>query len=145
MADIEQRQAVIAEALTWQKTKHHNGACIKGVGVDCGKFPWAVYHAVGLMPAIPDELRYRHDFHLHRDEEWYKKLCDAHGIQMPEGALPSPGDFVLYKIGRIFSHGAIVIKWPRVIHAQVGVGVTQAEGDQGHLSGKTRIFYTLWK
>ncbi len=143
MTADEQRQAVIDEALSWQRTPHHNGARIKGQGVDCGQFPIAVYHAVGLMPAIPD-LRYKHDFHLHRDREWYKEIADAHGKQLPADQLPGPADFCLYKIGRVFSHGAIVIKWPRIIHAAVNIGVVLDEGDQGRLAKKEVIFYTLW-
>lgn len=148
MTPDEERQAVIAEALTWQRTPHHNGACIKGVGVDCGKFPWSVYHAVlsDRFPPVDERLRYRHDLHMHRDEEWYKNIADENGTHLPDGVLPSPGDFALYKIGRIFSHGAIVIKWPRIIHANYGIGVMQDQGDQGHLARASKvIFYTLWK
>lgn len=144
MTEQEQRQAVITEALTWQRTPHRNGARIKGVGVDCGQFPIAVYSSLGLMPPI-ETARYRHDFHLHRDTEWYKSICDANGTPLAEGILPDPGDFALYKVGRVFAHGAIVIKWPRMIHAMVNVGVVQDEGDQGFLGDKKRIFYTLWK
>ncbi len=136
----EQRSAVIVEALSWQRTPHHNGACIKDVGVDCGQMPWAVYHTCGLLPAISKELRYSPQFHLHRNEEWYKKLADKHGISIEK---PLPGDFALYKIGRIFSHGAIVISWPRIVHARFGVGVIQGEGDQGELHGREVLFYTI--
>lgn len=136
----EQRAAVIKEALSWERTPHHNGACVKGAGVDCGQLPWAVYHACGYMPAIPKELRYSAQFHLHRDEEWYKKFADQFGKSVEK---PLPGDFALFKIGRIYSHGAIVIKWPRIVHARWGIGVTQDEGDQGELQGRDVLFYTM--
>jgi cell wall-associated NlpC family hydrolase len=135
------RQAVIDEALSWQGTPHHNGAAIKGAGVDCGKFPWSVFHACGYMPPIPKELRYSHQFHLSRDKEWYRDLADQNGKRI-EGP-PLPGDFALYKIGRIFSHGAIVIKWPRIIHARLRVGVTQDDGTQGELADRDVLFYTM--
>ena len=51
----------------------------------------------------------------------------------------------LYKIGRIYSHGAIVIEWPRIIHAWVGIGVTQDLGDQGHLGNKKVLFYSPFR
>ena len=141
MIEQEQRDAVLAEAATWIGTKHHNGARLKGVGVDCGQFPLAVYEAAGLLPHIvPD--RYPPDFHLHRDREWYKEIADANGKRI-EGE-PKPADFVLYKIGRIYSHGAIVVKWPQIIHAYIGVGVIYDLGDQGHLKDRDAIFYTLW-
>lgn len=141
MTEAEQRNAVIAEALTWERTPHHNGAAIKGAGVDCGRYPWSVYHAVGLMPPIDQNLRYSPQFHLHRDKEWYRELADQHGMRIK--GPPNPGDFALYKIGRIFSHGAIVIEWPRIIHARFGIGVIRDLGDQGELFGKDVIFYTL--
>lgn len=141
MTHEEQREAVIKEALTWEKTPHHNGARIKGAGVDCGQFPIAVYSAVGLMPDIQG-LRYSAQFHLHRDEEWYLKIADANGTRVEK---PQRGDFALYKIGRIYSHGAIVMNWPRIIHAWVHVGVTQDIGDQGHLARKDVLFFSPFK
>ena len=36
-----------------------------------------------------------------------------------EGA-PRPGDFVLWRFGHTFSHGAIVVAWPTIVHAYVG-------------------------
>ena len=135
-----QRQAVIAEARTWLRTPHHNGACIKGHGVDCGWLPLAVYHECGLMPKV-DPGRYSPQFMLHRDEEWYLQIADRHGKRI--AGPPLPGDFALYKIGRIFSHGAIVIEWPRIIHAYLGIGVCEDLGDQGHLKDREVIFFTF--
>lgn len=143
MTEEEQRQSVIDEALTWQGTPHHNGACIKGAGVDCGQFPIACYSTAGLMPSISTG-RYPPDFMLHRNEEWYKRIADEYGKRLEEGQTPKKGDFVLYKIGRIYSHGAIVIEWPRIIHSWIGQGVVQALGDQGYLADREHIFYTLW-
>lgn len=137
----EQRAAVIAEAMTWERTPHHNGACIKHEGVDCGQYPWAVYNAVKLLPPVDKNLRYSPQFHLHKDVEWYKALADKYGKAI--AGPPLPGDFALYKIGRIYSHGAIVIKWPRIIHAAFGIGVTQDDGTQGMVGGKPVLFYTV--
>ena len=142
MTEQEQRAAVIAEALTWQGTPHHNGACIKGAGVDCGQLPWTIYHKIGVAPAIDKELRYSPQFHLSRGEEWYKAIVEKHGYAVEK---PQTGDLALYKIGRIYSHGAIVIEWPRIIHAWVGTGVIQDLGDQGHLKDKHVLFYSPWK
>lgn len=142
MTEQEQREAVIKEALTWQGTRHHNGACIKGAGVDCGMLPWAVYNAVGVAPAIDKDLRYPPQFMLHRDEEWYKGIVEKYGYRVEK---PQMGDLALYKIGRIYSHGAIVIEWPRIIHSWVRIGVTQDVGDQGHLANKSVLFYSPWK
>ena len=143
MTEDQQRQSVIDEALTWQNTPHHNGAHIKGAGVDCGWLPIMVYSAVGLMPKV-EPGRYPPDFMMHRGEEWYKSIADKYGRRLPAGQLPKKGDFALYKFGRIYSHGAIVMDWPRIIHSYVGQGVVQALGNQGQLEGRDVIFYTLW-
>ncbi|HEY3919460.1 MAG TPA: hypothetical protein VGL83_16850 [Stellaceae bacterium] len=37
-------------------------------------------------------------------------------------AKPKPADIALWKFGRCFSHGAIVLDWPLVIHAYAGKG-----------------------
>ncbi len=149
MTQQEQRHAVVTEALSWQRTPHHNGVRLKGVGVDCGQFPLAVYEAVGLISPTKPE-RYSPQFHLHRDKEWYLNLCMQLGKELPKSTIPQMGDFVLYKVGRVFSHGAIVIEWPRIIHSYVNVGVSLDLGDQGWMAknkdGTTREtkYFTLW-
>lgn len=135
ITEEEQREAVIQEAMTWLRTPHHNGARMKGHGVDCGQFPIAVYSACGLIPPITTDP-YPPDFHMHKDREWYLEIVNTWGRELPEGAPLKKADFVLYKIGRIFSHGAIVIDWPHIIHAYVMQGVTLADGLQGHLGSK---------
>ena len=142
--ESEQRQAVVDEARTWLRTPHHNGARIKGVGVDCGQLPIAVFSSLGLIPDIKPE-RYPSDFHLHKDREWYLEIAVMYGHEF-EGP-PQKGDFVLYKIGRIYSHGAIVVEWPRIIHAVVNLGVTEDDGEQGMFASKHvkgRKFFTAW-
>ncbi len=38
MTEAEQRAAIVKEALTWLGTPFVYGACVKQVGVDCGRF-----------------------------------------------------------------------------------------------------------
>lgn len=119
-AEIDrQRAAAVAEALSWERTPFHDCAGIKGVGTDCAWFPFRVYHAVGLMPAI-EIPNYSPQFLLHSDKELYLDIVEAHGIGIQGD--PLPGDFVIWKFGRCFSHGAIVIQWPRIIHAHKPAG-----------------------
>jgi cell wall-associated NlpC family hydrolase len=149
MSEDKQRQAVIDEAKSWLKTPHHNGARLKGIGVDCGQLPLVVYEAVGLIPHVETE-RYSHQFHLNRSKEWYLDYCQSLGTELVDGKLPGKGDFALYKVGRVFSHGAIVIEWPLIIHSYVGVGVTIDHGNQGWMaankdgSPRSIKFFTLW-
>ena len=148
-AEQAQREAVIAEAKTWLKTPHHNGARLKGIGVDCGQFPLGVLENAGIIPHVETE-RYSHMFHLSQGREWYLEYCQSLGTELPKGQLPQKGDFALYKVGRVFSHGAIVLAWPIIIHSYVGVGVTIDHGDQGWMAknkdGSPRLvkFFTLW-
>jgi cell wall-associated NlpC family hydrolase len=149
VTELEQRAAVIDEAMTWLGTPHHNGAAVKGSGVDCGRFPLEVYAACGLIP-VTDPGRYSPQFHLNRNEEWYLNLCIKLGKELPDGVLPQKGDFALYKVGRVFSHGAIVLGWPRIVHSYVGTGVIPDYGDRGWMAenkdGTKRPvkFFTLW-
>ena len=141
MSETEQRRAVAAEALTWLNTPYHHAARIKGVGVDCAMLPAAVYRATGLIPAF-EIAHYPPDWHLHRDTERYLEIVTRHATEVP--APTGPGDFVLYRFGRAFAHGAIVLDWPTVIHAVMRVGVVLDRGDAGRLNGRTCRFFTLW-
>ena len=135
------RQAVVAEALSWQGTPYHHAARIKGAGVDCAMLPAEVYRAVGLIPEFAVE-DYPPDWHLHRDAERYLDIVARHATEVP--APTGPGDFVLYRWGRCFAHGGIVTGWPRIVHAVIHVGVVLDRGDAGRLADRPRRFFTLW-
>jgi cell wall-associated NlpC family hydrolase len=134
------RAAVVAEALSWLNTPYHPHGRLKGVGVDCAMLPAEVYHAAGLIKHV-DPAHYPVDWHLHRSEERYLSVVLEHAH---ETTCVKPGDLVLYKWGRCFAHGAIVIQWPTIIHAFIGQGVVEAHGTMGRLEGRERRFYTLW-
>jgi cell wall-associated NlpC family hydrolase len=137
----DQRAAAVAEAVSWQGTPYHHAACIKGAGVDCAMLPAAVYRAVGLIPEFGVE-RYPADWHLHRDVERYLDVVTRYAAEVP--APTGPGDFVLFRWGRCFAHGAIIVAWPEIIHAVIHVGVIRDRADRGKLAGRPRRFFTLW-
>lgn len=110
----EQRQAVVCEAQTWVATPYHHCADVKGHGVDCAMFLSRVYSAAGVVPFI-DPRPYPVDWHLHRNEERYLQTIAPYAREI--FTPPEPGDFLLFRYGRTFSHSAIVIKTPGVIHA----------------------------
>jgi cell wall-associated NlpC family hydrolase len=127
-------------------------ARVKGAGVDCLTLLAEVYAEAGLVERVPIP-HYPHDWHLHQSEERY-----LNGIlyYMHEVETPLPGDVVLWKFGRCFSHGAIVVNWPDVIHAYVGSAVTLENAEratwlanigEGTERGKVRPkkFFSLWK
>lgn len=137
------RYRIVQEALTWDRTPYHHQGRIKMVGVDCAMLPAEVYKSTGHIPHIetPD---YPMDWHMHKEEERYKGWVERFATALPEGELPLPGDLVLYKFARCFSHGAIVLEWPRVIHAvrRAGKVVIDDFGDQGEWD-RARLYYTF--
>lgn len=120
----ESRLRVVAEAMTWLGTPYHHRAMVKNVGVDCSMFLAGVYHAVGVMPAI-HIAPYPHDWHMHKNRELYIEELSKHAVEI-EGE-PLPGDIVLWQFGRTFSHGAIVVKWPIIIHSYINSGVVRED------------------
>ena len=141
--EAAQRQSVIHEALTWLSTPFHHEAMVKGAWVDCGMLLVAVYRAAGLIPAITVE-HYAYQWHLHKSEEKYLEYLSQFGREIPEGEQ-GPGDVVIWKMGRCFSHAAIITSWPLIIHAAVGLGVV-TDHAQGNLrfQGRERKFFSPW-
>lgn len=139
---IEQRQRVLAEAMTWLDTPYHHQADVKGAGCDCIFLLIRTYHACGLIPDV-DPRPYPMDYMMHRDDERYLQgiLQYAHEVETPK-----PGDVVLFKFGRVRSHGAIVLDWPNVIHAFRPAGKVAMTNIEQHSELKKRIagFYSLW-
>lgn len=149
MTELEeqQRQAVVAEARNWLGTSYHHMGRIKGAGVDCAMLPAEVYAACGLIPAQRIDY-YPMDWNLHRGSERYLEHVLAHAQEVEEAR---PGDLVLWRYGRCLAHGAIVIAWPRIIHAVVRVGVVLDDALSPSLlrerqggRPRERHVYSLW-
>lgn len=132
---------VVEEALSWVGTPYQSCAAVKGVGVDCGQLLIRCAEDSGYIPKGTIHTgAYSNEWHLHRSEEKYlsfiEKYCDK-----VEGT-PKSGDFIVYKFGRCVSHGAIVLEWPRVIHAYVRLGVIISDNFESILlnkKGKSRM------
>lgn len=145
MTEQEGRAAVIAEATGWLGTPFHHMGRLKGPkgGVDCAQLVWCVFYNVGLTPYMELEF-YPPDFFMHRDAERYMKavMDNAHEVEEPQ-----PGDIVLFKIGRLYAHGAIIADpgWPYIIHAWYAAqAVIGDRGDQGQLVDKEKKFFSRW-
>lgn len=137
-----EREDVIREAKSWLRTPFHHAGRIKGVGVDCAMLPLEVYSKVGLIPYVERVEPYPNDWHLHKNEERYMQTVLAHTREVE---TPKAGDFCLFQFGRCFSHGAIVLVWPSIIHAYIGQGVIYGNADQSPLEGRKVKFYSLWE
>src|SRR5579863_1262272 len=100
------RAAVVAEARSWIGTPYHLGADVKGAGVDCAMILVRVFCDLGLVAPF-DPRPYSNDWHLHRGEEVYLGLLLARSREVARTEV-GPGDVVLFRYGRCFSHGGIV-------------------------------------
>jgi cell wall-associated NlpC family hydrolase len=103
-SESDQRAAIVAAARSWIKTPYHNNADIKGVGVDCGMLIVRVFVDTGLCPPF-DPRPYPPDWHLHRNEERYLGFVFD---RCAEVSAPQPGDVMVLRFGRCYSHGGIV-------------------------------------
>ena len=88
------------------------------------------HHPVGVLRGDP--LRgahglvgpyYPRDWHLHRSAERYLETVLARATEISEDAA-RPGDVVLYRFGRAFAHGAIVLDPEQA--GRVGAGIVLA-------------------
>ncbi len=138
----ELREKIIEEAKTWIGTPYHHQAAVKGHGVDCAQILIEVYQAVGLAQR-PDVGYYPSDWMLHRSEEiylwWLNKFCTE--IDQVDA---KPGDIVMFKFGRCFSHSGIIVDAPLIIHAQREDNCGYANIGQGVLEGREMKFYTFF-
>jgi len=135
---MNRRSLVIAEVETWLRTPYHHMGRIKGGGTDCLMLLAEVYEAAGVTPHI-DVPFYPPDWNLHRDAERYLEGVVRYAREI--GEPPKGGDVAVFKFGRCFAHGAIVLSWPRLIHAWHNTGVVYADGDQPPLAGRPVRFF----
>ncbi len=135
------RTDVVEEAKTWLRTPWHHRARIKGVGVDCAQFLIGVYANAGLVEDF-DTGEYPVDWMLHREEERFLFWIEKYLVPA-EYPTPLSGDTVIWKFGRCFSHAAIVVEWPVVIHAYMkDKSVVWGNAQIGELSHRECLRYT---
>jgi cell wall-associated NlpC family hydrolase len=137
----DQRAHVVEKAMTWLRTPYHHQAAVKGAAADCAMFPLAVYKECGLIPASYQPPAYSSQWHLHRSEELYLIEIEKVGAEKSLADI-HPADFVIFKFGRTFSHGAIVIRWPLIIHSYIphGVMLADASNDAQLIDREMKVF-----
>jgi cell wall-associated NlpC family hydrolase len=143
MDEIALRQAICAEAISWERTPYHHHARLKGIGVDCAQLPAAVYEAAGAIPHLEPE--YSEQWMLHRDEELYLAEIRRYAREIPLEAI-QPADLIVWKFGRTYSHSAIVLDPPIVIHAVIkGGAVIRADiGRDEDLRSRPRMAFSIF-
>jgi cell wall-associated NlpC family hydrolase len=145
----EGRTAVDRVAREWIGTPFHDLGEVKGLkgGVDCAKLIKCVFRDAGVIPDFEIE-HYSPQHFLHSGEEKFLGYVTrfAHEIQ-PERV--QTGDVALYKIGKAFAHGAIVISpgWPNIVHAHYGARIVRRGfGTSVHLGQPILAikFFSFW-
>jgi cell wall-associated NlpC family hydrolase len=135
----ELRAKIVSEARSWLLTPYISNGMVKGRrgGTDCAMFLVGVYRNVGLIPKEFDPRPYPPQWHVHRNEEKYLGYVTqfAKEVAGPPERMPKPGDFVMFKIGLAFAHGAIILAWPLVIHA-IGNAAVVEEDVSKNTTGK---------
>ena len=138
----QQRDSVVRAAREWMGTPYHHKAAVKGAGADCAMFPIAVYKECGIIAADYQPPEYSTQWHLHRSDELYLQEVERFAVEIEDP--PQPADFVVFKFGRTFSHGAIVIAWPLIIHSYIPHGVTLADAlADGQLIGREKKLFSV--
>lgn len=147
-----QRKLVADEALSWTGTPYHPNAQVKGAGCDCLTLVVAAFSPVVDYGPVP---HYSKEWHLHHSAELYLSGIPGDGKSEPfKGILdycvevagpagefggepgraapraPMAGDVVIWKFGRCFSHGAVVVRWPLVMHAYSGLKAGQEDAER---------------
>lgn len=134
---INLREKVCAAAQSWVGTPYHHMGAIKGAGADCGMTLIRSFAEAGCIEDYTP-APYAPEWCLHRDEERYLEEIQRHLVEIDvQGGHPKlmdrvkagwqgqMGDVLVFKVGRTFSHGAIVTRWPNVVHAYFPSGMVE--------------------
>ncbi len=137
-----QRSDIVRAAKEWLGTPYHHHARVKHAGADCAMFPLAVYQECDVLPRDYKPPQYSVQWHLHRSEELYLKELENFVVEID--TPPQPADFIVFRFGRTYSHGAIVVEWPIVIHSYIPHGVLLSDAlRDGDLLGRDRKCFEL--
>lgn len=148
-SEADARNAIVTEANSWIGTPYISNAMIKGKrgGTDCAMFLVGVYSNIGIIPKEFDPRPYPAQWHVHRNEEKYLNYVMSF-VKEIEGP-PKPGDLAMFKVGKVFAHGAIVVNWPNVVHA-MGNDAVMPQDISRCIIGKRALaripqrFFSLW-
>ena len=150
--EVRERARVVDVARSWLLTPYSHAGRSKGAGTDCAMIIVEVFEEAGLVPHLTNGFPeadipfYPLDWFVHHDEERYLPIVERFASKLVDSEqrpTPADGDIALYRFGRCVSHGAIVDRWPRVIHAWRRSGkVEYGEGNRGELGAR---FAGIWR
>lgn len=147
MTEQEARDRVNEVTLSWCGTPYHDHGEVKGAGTDCAKLLKCVYVEAGVMEPF-DIGHYAPQHFLHQDEEQYLSYVMPRSREITQDEARH-GDMVLYKVGKVYAHGGIIVKpgWPHIVHAHYAARcVLQGNGNHPHLGTPVlgMRFFTPW-
>lgn len=125
IAAVCARERAVDIARSWSDTPYKLRGRIKGVGVDCGTF--LAEYLIEIGAAEREELPfYTSDWFCHTSDQRYLRYLLKYAAKIAEGVCrgtldAEPGNLILFKhthASELYTHGAIVTAWPRVLHAE---------------------------
>jgi cell wall-associated NlpC family hydrolase len=134
---LDLRADIVREAESWLHTPFHVGAHVKGAGVDCG---YLLIESARVAVAVPKDVPYFPiDWYLNTKAELFLGIVERYAFPVDH---PEPGDVALFRLrsGQPYSHAAVVVNWPLVIHARWKRGVQWGDASKPPLSGCETIF-----
>jgi len=154
-AEIAERAAVVAEARRWTGTPYRHRGRTLGAACDCANILIEAFAGAGLIePFTPGD--YSPDWHLHRSEERYLAVVESYCSRADDDDRPLiergpefralPGDILMWRWGRTFSHSAIVTAWPKIVHAFAPEEfVVECDVTGTPMSDNPLRVYSFWK
>lgn len=136
------RELIASEAMSWLGTPYHHRARVKSHGADCATFIDEVMRAAGVWLEIEVPF-YPLQWFLHEERErWLEALAERGAVEIACDQKQR-GDLLVVRMGRTFSHGAIILEWPQVIHCPLREGVVLADAEREILAGgREHKFFT---
>jgi len=147
MLYTKDREKIVKEALAWENTPYRGWSRTKYFGADCIGFVAGVFvnteHITEkeASESIPKSYSLQHGQHEATTEYVDGILKFMQEISESEVRA---GDVAMFKISLAFSHSAIVVKWPLIIHSSAHGGVKLADAKKlPMLNGKAVRFFTI--
>jgi len=142
---MTQRQKVLEEAMAWKGAAYHDRAAVPYLVCDCATFPLMCFSRAGCFEWDGTLPYWSPQDWLHNpDEHKYMDQVEKFGFREITEAEAKPGDLVVYRVCHSWTHGAIIIEWPRyVLHPIKELGVIGSHGtEEGFLRRRPHRFFT---
>jgi len=143
MDEQEQRSKVVEVAVRYLGTPYRHMGRSTG-GMDCVHLPLEAFEQAGITPHRVIDY-YPEDWAMHNADPRYVREMEAFGMRKV-GREPKPGDMAMFTWGLCISHGALVVEWPRIIHAyKPAKAVVYGNATKGALAKRFAGIWSYWE